>query len=259
MGSYRDRRPAGLRAAVRLLSAVAVMAALLAACTSTVSGNGTATSAGAPASGGSASHDFPSGTGSAGASSTTSSEPQSATPASAPPSSPATSSAQAARTITVTGTTTQTRYVAHVYASDTITDCAAHAYGATMIAFLRAHPCRPAHRVLATVDTAGRTAVLSTISTSFAGTGADPYSGVGKFRQLEEADGTGSINDLLREGHHVAGIASRIPAREAFSVVGQDQGVTVFDAWWASGTTPDQEPALLKLEQDLFLTPLASA
>jgi hypothetical protein len=159
----------------------------------------------------------------------------------------------------VTGTNTGTRYVAHVYASDTITDCAAHAYGARMIAFLRAHPCRLAHRVLATVDADGRTVVLSAISTSFGGSGADPYSGASKFRELEEADGTGSINDLLREGHHIAGVASRIPPTEAFQVVGQDQGVTVFDAWWAIGTTPDQAPALVNLEQDLFLTPLASA
>jgi hypothetical protein len=238
------------RCRVLLVLAAAVLTASLAACTSAVSGNGRATSAGA-ASSGAASHDFPSGTG-------TASSTPSAT-SSARPSTAARSSAQAARTITVTGTTTQTRYVAHVYASDTITDCAAHAYGAKMIAFLRAHRCQPAHRVLATVDIAGRTAVVSMISTSFTGTGADPYSGVARFRQLEEADGTGSINDLLREGHHIAGVASRIPAHEAFLVVGQDQGVTVFDAWWTNGATPDQAPALLKLEQDLFLTPLASA
>jgi hypothetical protein len=113
--------------------------------------------------------------------------------------------------------------------------------------------------VLATVDDGGRTAVVSLIATSFAGTAADPYAGGSRFKELEQADGTGSIDDLLREGHHVAGIATRIPAQEAFRVLGQDQGVTVFDAWWATGVTPDQAPALLALEEDLFLTPLQQA
>lgn len=77
-----------------------------------------------------------------------------------------------------------------------------------------------------------------------------------QFKKLEQRDGTGSINDLLREGHAIPGIASRIPEHEVFDVGGQDNGVYIFDVWYARGTTGDHDPALTKLVLDLYLTPL---
>lgn len=114
--------------------------------------------------------------------------------------------------------------------------------------------------MLATVEVGGRLAVVSAIATSFHASAGDPtgYRTVDKFRKLELADGTGSIDDLLRDGNAVPGLATRIPSHEAFRLLGQDNGVTVFDAWWARGTTADQDPALLHLEEELFLTPLTS-
>lgn len=234
----------GRRAVVFRLGACMLVVAVGAGCSAAVDGHG-GSGAGT---GGSTAPDFPSAPGPggpAGASLPTGSASVLAT--STTPRSPY-------RTVTITGLSNGHTYQAHVYASDTIADCAGHAYGAAMISFLRRHRCRPAHRVLATIELTGRTAVLSAISTSFAGTTADPYGVSGQFVQLEQADGTGSINDLLREGHVIAGIASRIPSREAFSVQNQDTGVTVFDAWWAYGPTQDQAPALLGLEGQLSST-----
>jgi hypothetical protein len=146
-----------------------------------------------------------------------------------------------------------------VWASDTIRNCAAHAYGAPMIAFLRAHPCGPTHRVLATVYTNGGPVDVSVISTSFAGRGANVYRPTQQFVHLEQANGTGSINDLLREGASMPGGSGQIPAHEAFKVYSQDTGVTIFDAWYQNGSTRDQDPRLVHLEEDLFLSRLAAA
>lgn len=163
------------------------------------------------------------------------------------------------RTIVFRGTTTQQQYRATVWASDTIHNCAQHAYGAPMIAFLRKHPCGPTHRVLATVYTSAGPVDVSAISTSFAGHGANIYRPTEQFVNLENASGTGSINDLLREGASMPGASGQIPPHEAFKVYSQDTGVTVFDAWYGHGSTPDQDPALVSLEEDLFLSRLTAA
>jgi hypothetical protein len=240
--------------------AVVAAALALAACSSAVGGHGAAgptdavssprspafpstTPAGPAASGATGVVGTPAGT-----------TPVLSTTAPAAPSSPVAPTGGEATTIaTADGTLPAT-----IWAKDDITDCAAHAYGAPMIAFLQRHPCRGAHRVLATIDLHGREVVVSAISTGFAGTARDPYVNAGRFEQLENADNTGSINDLLREGHTIPGIASRIPAHEAFSVLGQDSGVSIFDAWYASGSTADQDPTLLQLEESLFLGPLTN-
>ena len=127
-----------------------------------------------------------------------------------------------------------------------------------MIRFLGAHPCAGAHRVLATLPLHGRTVAVSAISTSFPPTPSDPYATVSQFVRLEQADGTGAIDDLLREGGTLPG-ATEIPSTEAFSVLSQDSGVTVFDAWYLGSRTTDQDRSLVKLEQNLFLTPLTTA
>lgn len=144
-----------------------------------------------------------------------------------------------------------------IWAQDRITNCADHAYGPPMISFLKAHPCKDSHRLLATVALGnGRTAALSIITVLFSGTTGDTYGYATsqRFQTLESAAGTGSMNDLLREGRRIPHAAAAIPAREAFTVTGQDASAVVFDAWWIKGGTEDQEPDLVALEQALFLT-----
>jgi hypothetical protein len=162
------------------------------------------------------------------------------------------------RPISVVGTSGQT-YAVNLWSSSTVTDCAAHSYGTKVPAFLRTHPCRSAHRVLVTVPYNGRTAVLSEVDVDIPAAGADPYKNASGLATLERADGTGGLNGLLREGVRIPGVASAIPFREAFEVYGQDTGVTIFDAWWQSGATADQDPKLVQLEMDLYLTSLGSA
>ncbi len=230
---------------MRVLALVVLPVCALAACSSAVSGHGSApTSHSAKTS----SPDFPS---TSSATSSTSVPTDSSSVGSSP--------TPTGRQIVFTGTVSQRRYHAVVWASDTIRNCAAHAYGAPMIAFLQRHPCGPTHRVLATVYVDGRAVDVSSIATSFAGHGTHVYVPTEQFVRLEEANGTGSINDLLREGASMPGVSGQIPSHEAFQVLSKDTGADVFDAWYQTGPIRDQDPYLLSLEQDLFLSRLTSS
>ena len=150
-------------------------------------------------------------------------------------------------------------YEVEMLASDQVTDCAAHSYGAPIIEYFRAHPCKTATRRLFGILVKGRVAIMSTIVVTCAlGPRRDPYRWTGKLYRLERANGTGSMNDLLREGVRIAGVPSAIPAHEAFGVFAQDDAVAIMDAWWTKGPTQDQDGTLLAAEQNLFLSPVAS-
>ncbi|MGN6608701.1 MAG: hypothetical protein ACTHMS_17035 [Jatrophihabitans sp.] len=141
-----------------------------------------------------------------------------------------------------------------LWAHDRITDCAAHSYG-QVAAFFRQHQCRGADRLLWTFPRQARTVALAVEDVGLPPAPApDIYRWAERFIALENADNTGSIDDLLREGYVIPG-ADHIPADEAFRVVGQDNGVAVFDAWYLDGPTTPQDPQLLALEQELYLTP----
>lgn len=155
--------------------------------------------------------------------------------------------------LTVTGADGNS-YDLDVGAQDRITDCAAHSYGRPMIAFLHAHPCLNAHRLLATLTLDGRKAMLSIITITFSPSAGDDhgYDAAQMFQDTEQASGTGSMNDLLREGRRVPGVSGSIPSTGAFTIAGQDASAAVFDAWWAAGATADQDPRLVTVENALF-------
>ena len=122
--------------------------------------------------------------------------------------------------------------------------CFDHAYGQQMIAFLIKHPCRGLERYLGTTTVNGNPVGFAESVTGFVGTAKDPYANSNEFTRLEKADGTGSISDLLREGYRLPLGPPSVPASEAFSVLGQDNGVTVWDVWYLADTTPPNDPAL---------------
>jgi hypothetical protein len=151
-----------------------------------------------------------------------------------------------------------------IKAQDHITDCAAHAYGNAVISFLRSHACLGADRYLATTSIGTRSAILSVITLTLAPRMPD-VNGQAELAQLdsiENGSGTGSINDLLRDGRSIDRYSGKIPANEAFLVktAPADGGsrlfpeLAIFDAWWASGTTQDQDPSLVAMESALFGT-----
>jgi hypothetical protein len=176
-----------------------------------------------------------------------------ATTPSTPPSPPAATGA--GRTISTTGYSGH-KYVATVRAEDKVSDCAANSYGAPMINFFQQHPCPSgAGRRLVTIPFNGRTVALSMIAVDAQiGPSSDLYKYAAQLAKLENEAGTGSLDDLLRSGARPAGWPAAIPANEAFVVTGEDDTIYIFDAWYLDGSTANQDPALVKLTQDIFLT-----
>ena len=169
------------------------------------------------------------------------------------PTSPAVQPApsQPVRTATVHADTAT--YVIKVWAETTDTDCPGHAYGAPVITYLQAHPCSSVTRLLATTTVKGKAVGFAQSTIGFSGTAPQVYTTAGNFRTLVTQDGTGNINDLLREGRRLPSGPTSVPSPDAFSAVGQDAGVTIVDAWYLDEPTPDNDPALVKMAHDIFL------
>jgi hypothetical protein len=227
-----------------MLGAAAAAATLLAACSSTTSGRGAAE---VPTRGGSSTPDFPI----APATSEPSAEPT--TPAVSTPATSTIHPAPPSPVRSVTVHTESTDYVVKIWWDVEDETCFDHAYGQPIVSFLIKHPCSGLHRYLATTTVNGRPVAFAMSATGFPGRPRDLYGEAGTFARLEQADNTGSLNDLLREGYRLPDGPTAIPPSEAFNVLGQDQGVTVWDAWYLDGTTPTNDPALIEMTQDLFL------
>lgn len=223
------------------LAAVGLVAALLAACTSTKAGSGTAAPTTTPTSSTAAST----------TASTSAAASTTATTSAAPSITVHPAPAQPLRTATVhapDGTT----YVIKIWVDVKNTTCADHAYG-PMVQFLTTHKCDGMGRRLATTTVNGQDVGFNVMSTSFPGTAANPYAGTEAFRAYVEKEGTGSINDLLREGYRLPSGPTSVPSPDAFATVGQDAGVSVYDMWFLSGPTPENDPSLIKMAQNIFL------
>jgi hypothetical protein len=143
-------------------------------------------------------------------------------------------------------------YVVKLWAETEVRDCAAHAYGA-VVRFLRKHPCYGMRQVLATTTVDGRPVGFAQRSIGFRGGMNKSYAAAGKFRELVTQSGTGNLDDLMREGYRLPSGPSSVPFPNAFSALGQDNSVTVVEAWYLDGPTPDNDPPLVKMAQDIFL------
>lgn len=215
----------------------------VAACSSTTSGSGEVAQRVAPTPA------FPS---SSAAASTPAPPVTSGAPATTPAASVHPAPANPLRTVTVhavDGTT----YVVKIWQHVEDPTCFDHAFGTPVITFLTNHPCSGLVRYLATTTVHGRAVGFNESSTGIPGTPANPYKYAAEFVRIENADNTGSINDLLREGYRLPSGPTELPASEAFNVLSQDSGVGIYDAWYLDGGTPSQDPALIKMTRDIFL------
>ncbi|MDT4939900.1 MAG: hypothetical protein QOG80_3571 [Pseudonocardiales bacterium] len=131
--------------------------------------------------------------------------------------------------------------------------CADHAYG-LVATYLAAHPCRGLVRQLATTTVNGKAVGFNVASLSIPGSDAQhPYDNAAQFRQLVEADGTGNVDDLLRDGWRLPSGPTSVPQPNAFETIGQDSGINIYDMWYLAGPTPHNDPPLLQMAQDIFL------
>jgi hypothetical protein len=178
-----------------------------------------------------------------------------------PPASPSASpSPQLITKITGTGTVGGS-YQMSLWAHDVISDCGAHSYGQPIIDYFTAHPCRSATRRLWTVPINGRTLAVSVVSVSAQVTKVNEnpdFQYAQQLADLENADGTGSVKDLLREGSRIPGAGASIPPNEVFSVLSQDGLVVIMDVWYVTGATNPKDANLLNIEADLTFSDAAA-
>jgi hypothetical protein len=157
------------------------------------------------------------------------------------------------RTVRVSDTASGTSYLVQIWEQVTTTNCAAHAYGKPIINYLKAHHCDGLRQILATTEVGGRAVGFEQNSIGFAGPAPQVYEVAGQFEVLVTEDGTGNLNDLLREGYRLPSGPTQLPSPDAFDAEGQDNSVTVVDAWYLSGPTPENAPPLVQLAKDTFL------
>jgi hypothetical protein len=157
---------------------------------------------------------------------------------------------QPVRTVTVDAA--DASYLVKIWVTVTDTDCAAHAYG-QVVAYLQQHPCTGMTRLLATTVVNGRPVGFAQTTIGFSGDYPQIYQTAGDFRQLVTADGTGNINDLLREGRRLPTGPTSVPQPNAFAALSQDSAVTIDELWYLDGPTPENDPPLVQLAQDMYL------
>jgi hypothetical protein len=146
-----------------------------------------------------------------------------------------------------------TQYTVKVWVEDTTVNCEGHAYGAQVIAYLKAHLCRSMTRLLASTTIGGRPVGIAHTLIGFSGSAPDVYQVAGDFKTLVTQNGTGNIADLLREGKRFPNSGAKVGEPEAFSAEGQDSGVGIDELWYLDGPTPENDPPLMTLGQSLFL------
>jgi hypothetical protein len=121
--------------------------------------------------------------------------------------------------------------------SDTVTDCAAHSRGKVKETF-RQVPCVKVTRSVGTGTVNGRKVlfVVSRIEMSSSDDAA-------RIKSVLDGDGTGNVNDLLREGKRFPGGPRRMPP-SGYASVQADEIVGVAEAGYLDGSSADSDPAL---------------
>lgn len=87
----------------------------------------------------------------------------------------------------------------------------------------------------------------------FDGTSPQVYQTAGRFRALLTKGGTGNLRDLFREGYRLPRGPTFVPSPDAFTAVTQDATVATLDIWYLSSPTPEHDPALTTMAQQIFL------
>jgi hypothetical protein len=157
------------------------------------------------------------------------------------------------RTETITAFDNSAQYVVKVWVQDETVDCEGHAYGAQVIAYLKANLCAGMTRVLASTTVGGRPVGIAQSTLGFPGGPPQSYQEASGFKELVTQNGTGNVADLLREGKRFPNSGTKVGDPDAFSAESQDAGVGVDDVWYLDGATPENDPPLLQLAQSLFL------
>lgn len=125
-------------------------------------------------------------------------------------------------------------------AADDQANCAAHSYGQVQVFFART-PCAAVHRSLFSTSRAGRPVVVAASTVRFASSGQ-----AAEYLRLVTSDGTGNVDDLLREGSRYPGSPSKLPPA-AFASRQDGDRVLVAEAAFAEGPSDSSDATLQAL------------
>jgi hypothetical protein len=128
-------------------------------------------------------------------------------------------------------------------ASDRQTNCAAHSYGQVQSYFAR-NPCVSVTRLLASTIQHGRAVVIASNVVTFRSAAQAQ-----QYLTLVNADGTGNIADLLREGVSYAGAPEKLPDA-AFASRLDGTRVLVAEAGYVGGASSATDPALRAIAEE---------
>ena len=132
--------------------------------------------------------------------------------------------------------TAQADYAVKV--TDVTTDCAGHSRGRTKASF-EAEDCVKATRLLASGEVGGRP-VLYVVSRIEMAT----EEAAASVKQVLDGNGTGNLNDLLREGKTYAGAPAEMPI-SGYASLQEGKVVTVAEAGFVDdGRSSSEDPAL---------------
>ncbi|MHB8186367.1 MAG: hypothetical protein ACYDDU_09805 [Dermatophilaceae bacterium] len=152
-------------------------------------------------------------------------------------------SGTAAHPTTAPGTAAPASYTVKV--TDVITDCAGHSRGQAQVSF-KAENCVKATRLLATGVVGGRP-VLFVVSRIEMATGEAAAS----VKQVLDGNGTGNLNDLLREGKTYPGAPHEMPI-SGYASLQKGTVVTVAEAGFVDdGRSSSSDPALRSAAADV--------
>jgi hypothetical protein len=126
-----------------------------------------------------------------------------------------------------------------VQVTDVVTDCAGHARGRAKISF-ETQNCVKATRSLATGQVSGRRTLFVVSRVQMASAEA-----AASVKQVLDGNGTGNLNDLLREGRTFPGAPERMPTSGYVSVQ-TAKIVTVAEAGFADGGRSSSTDAALR-------------
>ncbi|RJQ82877.1 hypothetical protein D5S17_01330 [Pseudonocardiaceae bacterium YIM PH 21723] len=113
-------------------------------------------------------------------------------------------------------------------ASDT--DCAAHSYD-KVVTFFKTTPCVKLDRALYTTTTADGRKVVTALAVVHLGSEAQ----VTQLKRLTDADSTGNVNDLLREGQRVSGGPASLGRNAAYKSAAKGSVLVIAESGYFDG------------------------
>ena len=144
-------------------------------------------------------------------------------------------------------------YTVKIWAVAHDRDCAAQAFGPKAVAFLNRHPCTSMVRRLATTTVNGRAVGLSQATLRFPGPRHRAYNVASRFERIvHNSAGSAGIDDLFGDGFGLPSGPQRVPSPNASDDLVGIGVVSFGEAWYLDGTTPDHDPALISMTEDLF-------